>query len=192
MRKQLPSSRPESEASQNSVGGKIWSRASERASEDISRLHLGMAFGPLPRRADDASLSAPRSWISADERARAAVHCQGQAAPPSLVVPISATRSRGPSGAIKSPIKTGEACPFITVRAPRPSVYPLGARQTADRQFAEICGCVPPTSSLRYSLSTRPLSKRLAMYCNLPPFRCGPMQSAHLLELGKNPRKKGH
>ena len=155
--------------------GCTWAWHSDRSREGRTMhrsAHRGVGFPPMS--------------------ARASVHCQGQAAPPSLVVPISATRSRGPSGAIKSPIKTGEACPFITVRAPRPSVYPLGARQTADRQFAEICGCVPPTSSLRYSLSTRPLSKRLAMYCNLPPFRCGPMQSAHLLELGKNPRKKGH
>ena len=102
--------------------GCTWAWHSDRSREGRTMhrsAHRGVGFPPMS--------------------ARASVHCQGQAAPPSLLVPLSSTRSRGPSEAIKSPIKTGEACPFITVRAPR---ILLSARATG-RQFAEICGLVP-------------------------------------------------
>ena len=58
-----------------------------------------MAVKPLPRTADDASLSAPRSWISAD--AHAAVHCQGRAAPSPSAQPARAGQVRRSKALLK-------------------------------------------------------------------------------------------
>ena len=160
---------------------------SERASEDISRLHLGMAFKPLPRRAGGRCIAQRTEELDFRRRARGS----SLPRPGSPSLPPSSSPSAQPARA--GQVRRSKALLKPARRVLSLLRGPLGpsSRRATDRQFAEICGRVshPFTTIFAFHLAA---VKEARNVLRLALIRCGPMQSVRFLELGGNPRKKGH